>query len=223
MFETGLPRGQMGSLGIALAFPPARFWAAMDAPSQGFMEDAKVSSSLVLLLGFATSAFGADVQWKSDYREATKLAKSLNKPVLVYFKNAKAGPQTDAVEVDPRLLDPFVLVMADRSTDAGAKLFKMFEMAGDHGVVVVERDQNWQFCRYERKLQSNELAEVLKQTSQAQGKPATDKLASVPETASERTSYYPPAEGGNAPVDAAQHNMNWMLPAAGSCPNCRRY
>lgn len=182
-----------------------------------------MSSSLILLLGFAANAFGANVAWKSDYAEASKLAKSQNKPVLVYFKNDKAAAGAkQAIEVDQKLLDPFVLVMADRSTQAGEKLFKMFEMSGDHGLVVVERGQDWQFCRYERQLDSDELTEVLRQTSQAVGKPATDKLPNVPEIKGERTSFYPPADGSPA-QGVAPTSGNWMLPAVGGCPNCRRF
>lgn len=185
-------------------------------------------ASLLLLVGLAPVSFGADVNWKSDYAEATKLAKNQNKPVLVYFKNSK-GAATNGTEihkqdiaVDQRLLDPFVLVMADRSTPAGEKLFKIFEMTSDHGVVVVERELNWQFCRYERQLESNELAEVLRETSTATGKPVNATLASVPATKSvgERTSFYPPSESG---TESVMPSVNWTMPQAGSCPNCRRF
>lgn len=132
-------------------------------------------TALLVVLAPATVMAG---EWKSDYAVALKDAKAQDKPLLVYFTNGDAG--TDAkFEGLSKLTDRFVLLKANKQDPEGAKLYTLFKMTGDNGVVVIERDQAWQFCRFERDLSTRELENVLAQTVEAKGKPQVEVATSA--------------------------------------------
>jgi hypothetical protein len=131
------------------------------------------SASLSVLL----PALACAGQWHSDYREALNRAKAEDKPLLVCFRAGDPlRASEERFEKFGALADHFILIHADKSTPEGKELFRLFEITGENACVVVERTQQWQFCRYERKLDDSELRTLLSKASRASGKPDTDLL-----------------------------------------------
>lgn len=158
-------------------------------------------TALLVVLAPATVFAG---EWKSDYATALKEAKAQDKPLLVSFTNGDAN--ADAKFADQSKLDSFVLLKADKSTPEGAQLFTLFQMPGDHGVVVIERDGAWQFCRFERDLSASEIGHVLAQTATAKGKPQVE-VATAASSQSE---------------DKAEAASSESIQVDSYCPSCSR-
>lgn len=154
------------------------------------------------VVAFASTSSAAD--WHTSYSEALGLSKESDKPVFVYFTDsAKDADWRASFDGLNSLTDGFVLVVADKNTDKGAKLYKIFEIDSPAGAVVVERDRKWQYFRTQRQLNKEELKQVLTETRQAKGKPAPSVLANVQATETEQPTEY-------------------IRPST-YCPNCRRY
>lgn len=162
----------------------------------------KVSLAGWLMMAMPLTA--AAGPWYSDYAEALQAAKQQDKPLFIDFTSAKTtNVSADRFARIGDLTDNFVLLRANKNTPAGAKLFKMFEIDGDNGAVVVEREQKWQYSRYQRDLNQDELTTLLTKTSTAKGKPnGGDVLQPVSES-----------QSVSSPV---------FYGGSGYCPNCRR-
>src|SRR5215207_9066388 len=93
----------------------------------------------------------------TSYDDAYNRAGQEGKPILVLF-TTQAQPSEIQDLRSKGLLSDFLVVVADRSTDAGRKIFSMFNMQASEGVSVVEKTRQWQFARYDRKLNGDELA-----------------------------------------------------------------
>ena len=126
-----------------------------------------VSALLAVLLPAATAV---DVSWHRDYATALEAAKAQDKPVLVVFGNGEVQTR-ETIAKTGELATRFVFVEGDKRTAEGQELFRLFEIDGDHGFVVVERSLQWQFCRFQRQLSREEIEVLLTKTSQAKGKP----------------------------------------------------
>jgi hypothetical protein len=173
--------------------------------------------SLVLIsfLGVCPVALGAD-HWLTDYRAAREQARTEDKPILVYFSTDGVDPAWTFSEFD-QLNDPFVLVHADKTSEDGKTLFNLFDVKADTAYVVIERGQEWQYCRYERKLGSREVENLFRGSARAIGKPEQDVLqsvaaespaASMPQA---RSFYFNP----NSPI------LGGATSSGSDCPRCR--
>ena len=173
-------------------------------------------SLAAFLLGISSVAATA-ADWHTSYAKAFEISKSSDKPIFVYFTNSAQDAQWqskfDGIE---GLTEKFVLVVGDKNTPQGEKLFKTFEMNGSAGSVVIERERNWQYYRAERDLNREDLSKVLANCQDAKGRPSPIVTQNVSQTTIEQpatsvepmpsTSYYQPSTF-----------------SSGSCPNCRRY
>lgn len=169
--------------------------------------------SLIMTLTGAAQA----APWLSDYKTALKQAKSEDKPIFVYFSDEPAQALKEKFNGQDSLLDQFVLLKADKATAQGQKLYKAFEIDGPRASVVIERDLDWQFCRYLRDLSKDEIRRVLKATTSAKGLPQVDVLA-----VSAREETITPTSSGS-PAQPATSSETFVYPSSGSyCPNCRR-
>lgn len=129
------------------------------------------ASFSALLLALLPSWVAAGT-WYTDYAQALKEGTRQDKPVLVWFTTDGAAAQKQFQEMGSAA-DQFILLSADKSTPAGQKLYNLFRMPADQGCVVVERGQDWQYCRFERTLRPEELRIVLNRTAGAKGIPQT--------------------------------------------------
>lgn len=158
------------------------------------------------IAAFASTSSAGD--WLTSYTEALGKSKESDKPVFVYFtdssKDADWRARFDGMD---SLTDGFELVVADKNTEKGAKLFQTFEMNSNAGAVVVERDRKWQYFRTQRQLNKEELTQVLGETKLAKGKPAPSVLSNVNASEAEAVTQPPTTE--------------YIRPST-YCPNCRR-
>lgn len=157
--------------------------------------------TVATLVLFSLPLVASAGEWHTDYSKAWKAAKSQDKPILVYFADDEAPVVTDGkfLKYKPRA-DKFVLVRADRKSNEGKELYDMFEMSGRRGAVVIERNQEWQFARFERDLSENEVGTLLEKTTDAKGVPQSTVVLTNAETTT---------------LESA--------PSSGSyCPNCVR-
>lgn len=154
------------------------------------------------------TAIGAE--WQTDYGKALQLAKKRDVPVFVYFSDAEPGAAFDNLAT---LTEKFVLVKAVKNTAEGDKLFKIFEMPGNNGCSVVERTQEWQYSRYERKLSESELETVLKVSQGASGEPSQEVLQAVAHQEVQQPQ----------PQIVTPQSSNWGSSYYYNyCPSCRR-
>lgn len=110
--------------------------------------------------------------WETDYKAALEVAKKENKPIFVHFANLESSIACKSkFDQVGNVADQFVLLRADRATDEGSELFRLFEIDGQDGCVVVDKTQQWQFCRFEQKLSADEISTVMTKTADANGKP----------------------------------------------------
>ena len=142
----------------------------------------------------------------TNYDDAYTRAGQEGKPILVLFTTQSQPSEIQDLR-SKGLLNDFLVVVADRSTDAGRRIFSMFNMQSPEGVSVVEKTRQWQFARYDRKLNSDELARVAANSRNAAGFPAFDPLAGGV------SAYPPPAQG-----QVAQPGQ----PAVARPASCRR-
>jgi hypothetical protein len=144
----------------------------------------------------------------TSYDDAYNRAGQEGKPILVLFTSQSQPNEIQDLR-SKGLLNDFLVVVADRSTDAGRKIFSMFNMQAPEGVSVVEKTRQWQFARYDRKLNSDELARVANNSRNAAGFPTFDPLAGGV------SAYPPPAQGQVAqPGQPAVYGQ----PAVGGVP-----
>lgn len=151
--------------------------------------------------------------WQTDYAQALKEAKAQNKPVFAYFTDVPKDLSEDARFKDVKdLTDRFVLLAANKATPEGEKLFKLFKIGSNNAVVVVDRSQEWQFCRYLRDLNAGEIKKVLTATADANGMPTTEVLTTQAVSAEEKQVDAKPEAS-----KPATESSNYFY-----CPSCQR-
>jgi hypothetical protein len=111
----------------------------------------------------------------TSYDDAYNRAGQEGKPIFVLF-TTQAQPSELQQLQSQGLLNGYLVVVADRNTDAGRKIFGEFNWQAPEGVSVIERNRQWQFARYERKLNGDELARVANACRGAVGYPTFDVL-----------------------------------------------
>lgn len=122
----------------------------------------------------------------TNYDDAYHRAGQEGKPIFILFTNQKQPTELKQLQ-SQGLLNGYVVVVADRNTESGRKVFTQFNMNGSEGVSVIERNRQWQFARYERKLNSDELTRVANACLTAVGYPTVDVLQG-------NFAAYPPAQ-----------------------------
>jgi hypothetical protein len=158
----------------------------------------------------------------TSYEEAYSRAGQEGKPILVLFTSQSQPGELQSLRSNG-VLNDYLVVVADRNTDAGRKIASTFNFTAPEGVSVIERTRQWQFARYEHKLNSDELTKVATACRTAAGYPTFDPLAS------NVSAYPPPAQGQAAqPVAGQPMQMQYVQPnfqmiwGGGGCPggNC---
>src|SRR5688572_16336779 len=114
----------------------------------------------------------------TSYEVAFNRAGQEGKPIFVLFTSQSQPAELQTLQ-SQGLLNDYLVVVADRNTDEGRKVFAAFNWTANDGVSVIERNRQWQFARYERKLDTNELAQVANSCRFAVGYPTFDALANV--------------------------------------------
>jgi hypothetical protein len=116
----------------------------------------------------------ANSHWTDDYARALEAARGQDKPLIVCFADAKTddSPKTLLSSLG-RLVDDFVVLSVDKGTPAGKRIYDLFEVTESNAWVVIDRTQQWQFSRYDRKLTRAELETLLRSTRTARGLPST--------------------------------------------------
>lgn len=102
----------------------------------------------------------------TNYAAAYREAQRAKKPLLVILNPAE---ESSAVKVDDvrktqqrrNLLQKFVVVVIDTSTDHGETVNKLFNEKSLPHVSVIDRDQQWQLFRTSKKLQGDDWNRVL--------------------------------------------------------------
>ena len=157
----------------------------------------------------------------TSYDDAYNRAGQEGKPILVLF-STQAQPSELQTLKTKGLLNDFLVVVADRNTEAGKRVFAAFNWQAPEGVSVIERTRQWQFARCERKLNGDDLAKLASACRNATGYPTFDPLA--PNV----SAYPPPAQGNPAQPQAGvvqpgvPYNQFPMMIGGGGCPggNC---
>ena len=114
----------------------------------------------------------------NSYEDAYNRAGQEGKPIFVLF-TSQAKPDELQQLQSKGLLNDYLVVVADKNTEAGRKIFATFNFQSADGVTVVERSRQWQFVRYERKLTGEELTKVAGSCRHAVGYPTADPLIST--------------------------------------------
>src|SRR3954469_20399143 len=122
----------------------------------------------------------------TSYDDAYNRAGQEGKPILVLFTTQAQPSELQSLR-SQGLLNDYLVVVADRNTDAGRRVFAEFNWQAPEGVSVIERNRQWQFARYERKLNGDELSRVANACRGAVGYPTFDVLAS-------NVAAYPPPQ-----------------------------
>jgi len=150
------------------------------------------SFALIVLSQASIPAQATDLNRASSvltsYDEAYNRAGQEGKPIIVLFSSQSQPGELQSLR-SKGLLNDFLVVVADRSTDAGRKIFSTFNMQAPEGVSVVEKTRQWQFARYDRKLNGDELVRLAENARNAAGYPTFDPLAG------NVSAYPPPAQG----------------------------
>jgi hypothetical protein len=124
----------------------------------------------------------------TSYDDAYNRAGQEGKPILVLFTTQAQPSELQSLQ-SKGLLNDFLVVVADRNTDAGRRIFATFNWQAPEGVSVIERTRQWQFARYERKLNGDELTRLASACRNVAGYPTFDPLSS------NVSAYPPPAQG----------------------------
>jgi hypothetical protein len=111
----------------------------------------------------------------TSYDDAYYRAGQEGKPIFILF-TSQAQPTELRQLQSQGLLDGYLVVMADRNTESGRKIFTQFNMTALEGVSVIERNRKWQVARYERKLNSDEIVRVANACLTAVGDRTIDVL-----------------------------------------------
>lgn len=104
----------------------------------------------------------------TSYTLAYREAQRSKKPLLVVLNPGEASSEVPVHLEDVRkteqrrkLLERFVVVEVDTSTNHGATVHKLFENKPLPHVAVIEREQQWQVFRTSRKLQGEDWNKIL--------------------------------------------------------------
>ena len=110
----------------------------------------------------------------TSYDDAYYRAGQEGKPIFILFTNQTHPTELRQLQ-SQGVLNGYLVVVADWNTESGRKIFAQFNMKAE-GVTVIERNRQWQFARYERKLNSDELTRVANACLTAVGYPTVDVL-----------------------------------------------
>lgn len=132
----------------------------------------------------------------TSYDDAYNRAGQEGKPILVLFTTQSQPAELQSLR-SQGLMNDYLVVVADRNTDAGRKIAATFNFNAPEGVSLIERTRQWQFARYEHKLSSEELTKLATACRTASGYPTFNPLAS------NVSAYPPPAQGQGAQPGAA--------------------
>jgi hypothetical protein len=149
-----------------------------------------VSLALVVLLQHSLPAETNALNRKevlTNYDDAYNRAGQEGKPIFVLFTTQTQPAELQQIR-SQGLLNDYLVVVADRNTEDGRKIFAQFNWQAGDGLSVIERNRQWQCARYERKLSSDELARVANACRNAVGNAVVDVLAS------NVAAYPPPAQ-----------------------------
>jgi hypothetical protein len=161
----------------------------------------------------------------TSYEDAYNRAGQEGKPILVLFTTQSQPSELQALRSNG-LMNDYIVVVADRNTDAGRKIASTFNFTAPEGVSVIERTRQWQFARYEHKLNGEQLTKVATACRTAAGYPTFDPLAA------NVSAYPPPAQGqagqpAGAQPAGVQPTIQYFQPTfpmmwGGGCPggNC---
>lgn len=104
----------------------------------------------------------------TSYTLAYREAQRSKKPLLVVLNPGEASSEVPVHLEDVRkteqrrkLLERFVVVAVDTSTNHGQAVHKLFENKPLPHVAVIEREQQWQVFRTSRKLQGEDWNRIL--------------------------------------------------------------
>ena len=102
----------------------------------------------------------------TNYAAAYREAQQAKKPLLVILNPAEESSAVKVAEVRNTqqrrdLLQKFVVVVIDTSTDHGETVNKLFNEKSLPHVSVIDRDQQWQLFRTSKKLQGEDWNRVL--------------------------------------------------------------
>lgn len=104
----------------------------------------------------------------TNYTLAYREAQQAKKPLLVILNPGSSSAELPVRLEDVRkteqrrkLLERFVVVEIDTSTDHGGTIHKLFESKALPYVSVIDRDQQWQVFRTSRKLQGEDWNKIL--------------------------------------------------------------
>ena len=102
----------------------------------------------------------------TNYAAAYREAQQAKKPLLVILNPAEESSAVKVEEVRNTqqrrdLLQKFVVVVIDTSTDHGETVNKLFNEKSLPHVSVIDRDQQWQLFRTSKKLQGEDWNRVL--------------------------------------------------------------
>src|SRR5262245_39225989 len=82
----------------------------------------------------------------NSYEDAYNRAGQEGKPIFVLFTSQAKPAELQQLQTKG-LLNDYLVVVADKNTEAGRKIFATFNFQAADGVSVVERNRQWQFAR----------------------------------------------------------------------------
>lgn len=173
-----------------------------------------------------------DPAWLNSYSQARKVAQSKGQPIALFFGEGQEGwakwTKDGALTPEARrvLANQYVNVYVDTTRPEGRELADTFQVTGNQGLVISDRQGSSQAFHHSGALKNGDLTWYLKRYAD----PAF-VCASTESVGMTRTSYYAAPAGTAAPAP----NYNYMQPAyapsfggfgggfggRGSCSSCR--
>jgi hypothetical protein len=176
---------------------------------------------LTALAGSLVASLQTDgVGWQSDYTLAREMAKTANKPLAVFIgtggdgaalvcRDGKLSP-----EIQKTLLDSFICLYADVSTEAGKKLAADFGNGRGLGLVLSNRSGDLQSFSHEGDLSAADLSRWL-----AYGADPNLVVRTTMNNSVGRVSMYPPGTSILAPgTRYVSSNYSGGLFFGAACP-----
>ena len=165
----------------------------------------------VVLTGALLAGQNGTPTWHKSYTKAQEMSAAQKKPLAVVFGTGangwakvvrEAAPTADVTKV---LAEKYVCVYVDVSTPAGKTLAERFEMKGNVGIVLGDREATTQAFWHQGDLTSATLARYL----QKYADPSV-VVRSTERATTSRTSFYPNGE----------INLEGSTPFDTYCPSC---
>lgn len=172
--------------------------------------------SVTLLMAAALGANSPESTQQFDsYSKAYQTANEAHRPMLVILN--PAGETDQAVSLDAlqqsetsrAVLNDYVVAVVDTGTEQGQKVYELFGKPTLPRTIVIDERQEKQIFRTSDKMQPQTLTAVLEQYRNG-----------VPQTV---TAARPIISQPTISQPAVQGSLNYYQPAAGTCPNCRKF